>query len=129
MVIDYGKPDLVAVGTNSDVDTSEEDVVVVTDLAKMENSQFSVFIKAVLGTNTSLTIRYYYRYVIGGDWYVVPQRATSDGAISQAIDVLTTVLLYVRDFPISGAVAFKVTAQGTGGADSTVEAAIMQRNN
>lgn len=128
----FGKPNVLAKGTNDDVDTAEEDVVSVTDLGLLVNTQLSIFIDYALGTNTSLKIRYYFRAEKGGTWYQLPFRAESTGVLTNlpsVIDNTSPALAVVDQIPLPACFGFKVTAQGVGGANSSVTATIVGRDN
>jgi hypothetical protein len=123
---------VIAVGTNADIDTSEEDIVSITDLTYMGNTQFSIYFDYALGTNTSLQIRYYVRAEIGGDWYQIPIKNEATGVLTNLPSVISAsspALKTVEERPIPACFAFKITGQGVGGGNSTVTVTILQRSN
>ena len=121
--------------------TSEVTVLEVTDMTTLKKSQFSAFWDISLGDHTSMKLRYYFstgkqsgaNYV----YYQVPAKNVSTGVLGDIPSVADSTsptqsshLMFVEDFGISGAVAFKVTATGVGGAAGTVNTlTVMVRDN
>ena len=64
----YGRANLIATGTNADIDTLEEDVVVVTETENLVDSQLNIYYDITLGTHTSMEFRYYVRFAPYGNW-------------------------------------------------------------
>lgn len=132
MRIDYGRFSIAGEGTNADIDTSEEDVVVITDINQLDKSQATIFIDYDLGTNTSLKVRYYIRNEVGGSWYQIPLKNETSGVLVNSpsiIDSTSPASRVIEQLPIPACFAFKVTAQGAGGANSSVTAKVLVRNN
>lgn len=128
----YQSQFLVGSGSNADIDTSEEDIVTVTDETKLKVSQLSLFVAYALGTNTSLTLRAYARSDKAGDWHAIPKQNLADNTIdawSFVIDANTPATPIVIDLAIGAYMAFKVTGQGAGGANSTSTIKILGRDN
>ena len=132
MLVEYGKPNTIGEGTNADIDTAEEDVLVVTDQTYLVKSQVTVYIDYALGTNTSLLIRYYYRNEVGGNWYQAPVKVEATSILTNLPTTITSASpadRVIEDIPMSACMAFKVTAQGAGGANSSVTVKLLTRNN
>lgn len=128
----FGKPNVIAEGVNADVDTTEEDVVVVTDIGLLTDTQMTVFIDYALGTNTSLKVRYYTLNEVGGSWYQLPFRAEATGILTDLPATITSASpasRVVDSIPLPACFGFKVTAQGTGGADSSITVKLVSRDN
>jgi len=127
----HGRSNHIASGTNADVDTTEEDVVEVTDQVNLVDSQLNVYYTVSLGTHTSMEFRYYVRHTVGGDWFELPYRNDGTGAITSVPTQATasTPARFVDSLPLPACVAFKITADGTGGANGSVTAVIMSRDN
>jgi hypothetical protein len=123
--------DIIAEGTNSDIDTAEEDIVSVTDLKYTHFSQLSMYVTVDLGTHTTVDLRLYYRGEIGGTWMEIPKQNESSNTVESYYwrfdsGSPTPVVL---DIPISSAFAFKITGQGVGGANADVTVRLLARNN
>ena len=128
----FDKPDVVAEAANVDIDTSEEDIVTVTDPQYLTDTQFSIYFDYDLGTNTSMKIRYYVLNEIGGSWYQLPVKNESTGLLTDVPSVIGTgspASRVVEERPIPACFGFKVTGQGAGGANSSVTCKILNRNN
>lgn len=127
----YGRSDVLAEGANADVDTAEEDVVSVTTTGATPDSQLSIYIDHDLGTHTSMKVRYYYQNEASGLWYQVPLKTAATGILSDTPTVLdsSSPAKLVEDVPFSACFGFKVTAQGVGGANGSITAKILTRNN
>lgn len=129
MLISYGASDVIGVGTNSDVDTTEEDVVVITDPSKLQHSQATIYPTITLGTNTSITLRVYFQSKPGGTWVQESQKNASTSAIEGSSYVYSSPLDLPINIPIPACFGMKVTAQGIGGANSSVTVEVLARNN
>lgn len=130
--VEYGRPVILGSATNADIDTTEEDVLTVTDNILLSKSQLTFYVDYDLGTHTSLDLRFFYRDEIGGDWYQVPKKNTSDGTIDDnpfTIDANSPASRLVIEFPLGACYALKVTADGVGGANGSVTVKAMARNN
>lgn len=128
----YGRADLIGEATNADIDNSEEDILVITDLGKLTNSQLCHFITYSLGTNTSLSLRFYVLGEIGGTWHVLPRINEADGTLDPGtvvIDASTPASPLVYEMPLPACYGFKVTGQGTGGANSSITVRTLARDN
>lgn len=129
----YGKPDYIADGANTDIDTTEEDILEITEGDKLTDSQLTVYYDIVsFGTNTSIEFRYYVRHTVGGDWFELPYRNETNGEIAsvptEAV-AASTPAHFVDSLPLPACVAFKITGKGVGGANSSVVATVMSRDN
>lgn len=127
----FGKSDVIAEGTNSDVDTIEEDVISDTDIGDLSFSQMSMFVTMSMGTHTAVDLRVYCRNVVLGTWH---QLIKKDIALNTVEDDYyrfnsSTPANVVIDLPISACMAIKVTAKGTGGANAAVTVRLMGRTN
>lgn len=131
MLVSYGQSDLIAEGTNADIDTTEEDIVVVTDRARLEHSQVTLYPDITLGTNTSMILRVYFLDRYGGTWVQESEKDASTSAISGSSYVYTTAngLTLPVNIPMPACYGLKVTGQGAGGANSSVTVRILGRNN
>lgn len=130
--VEYGRPVSLGKATNADIDTTEEDVLIVTDNILLSKSQLTFFVDYVLGTHTSMDLRFFYRAQADGDWYQVPKKNTADGTIDDnpfTIDANSPAARLVIEFPMGACYALKVTADGVGGADGSVTVKAMARNN
>lgn len=130
--INFGKSNIIGVGTNSDIDTSEEDIVLITELTYMGNTQLSIYFDYSLGTNTSIQIRYYVRAKVGGDWYQIPSKNEGTGVLTDIPSVISASSpssRVVEERPIPACFGFKITGKGVGGANSSVTATVVQRSN
>jgi hypothetical protein len=122
----------VAEGSNADIDTSEEDIVAVTDPNLLTQTQFTIYIDYDLGTHTSLELKFYYRGEVDGEWYELPQKNLSDDTIDESpwiIDASSPADRFNIEFHVGAAYAFKITGIGVGGANGSVTAKIVTRNN
>lgn len=130
-VVYYGKPNLIAEGTNSDIDTLEEDIVSATEVGDLSSSQLTLFADITLGTHTALDLRIYCRHTKSGTWYQLIKKDLSTGNIEDDFHRFTssTPLSAVIDLPISACQAVKVTGKGTGGANATATVRLMGRTN
>lgn len=126
----YGRANVIAQGTQADVDTTELDLVVVTDALNLTNSQINVYYSFALGTHTSLEFRYYVRFAVGGDWYELPYRNDGTGAITSVPTQATgsTPTKFVDSLPLPACYAFKITVDGTGGANGSATATVLGRD-
>lgn len=132
MSINFGKTNIIAKGTNADIDTLEEDVVIATDIGELSHSQVTVYFDYDLGTHTSLEIRYYFRSEVDGSWYQSPIKNEVSGSlkdIPSVIDSDTPASRVIEDFPLSSCWGFKITAKGVGGANGSLTATVLKRNN
>ena len=126
----YGKAEHFAAGSLADVDTTELDLLTVTDGSLLTDSQLSVYINlSDIGTNTKVDFKYYVRFAVGGDWYELPYRNDGTGELSSVPTHMTAAGKFVDSLPLPACMAFKMTAKGTGGANSVVAATIMSRDN
>lgn len=128
----YLATDIIAQGANADIDTSEEDIVVITDRARLTDTQATLFIEYSLGTNTSLTLRFYVLREIGGTWGVLPRLNESDGTLDAGpviIDGSTPATPVVYEMPIPACMGLKITGQGAGGANTSVTITVLARSN
>lgn len=131
MAIYFGNSVILAEGTNSDIDTVEEDIVSVSDLGKVSTSQLSMSVDIGLGTHSALNLHVYVRYAISGAWVPLTKRDISTGIVEEDFwqfnsDSPTIALV---DLPLSACVAVKVTGQGIGGLNGSATIRLMGRNN
>lgn len=131
-IIGFGKADVIAEGSNTDIDTSEETIVEVTDNKYTTFSQLSLYGSlASLGTHTSLRLRVYHLDEVGGTYRQLCKVNTSTGAIEDnyyAVDS-STPAEFLLDIPMSASFGFKVTGQGVAGANASVTVKLLGRNN
>lgn len=129
----FEKPDVVAESAaNVPFDTSEVDVLVVTDLKYFKDTQYSIFYDYALGTNTSMKIRYYVQNEVGGSWYELPVKVEATSVLTTlptTINSDSPASRVVEERPVPACFGFKITAQGVGGAGSTLTAKVLQRTN
>ena len=128
----YGKPDYIADGVNADIDTTEEDILEITEGDKLTDAQLTVYYDVTYGTNTSIEFRYYVRHTVGGSWFELPYRNESNGQIASVPTIAlaaSTPTKFVDSLPLPACVAFKITGKGVGGANSAVTAVVMSRDN
>lgn len=132
MPVNYGPSDLLAESSNTDVDTTEEDVVSITDPSRLVNSQLTAYLTATsYGTNTSIEFRFYVMDRVGGSWFQIPKHNTTSGNLEDNpyILVAATNINMAVDIPLSACYGFKVTAKGVGGGNSSVSVRINGRDN
>ena len=133
----YTSQIIIGEGTNADVDTTEEDVVVVSDTNKLLHTQLTIYLDTVFGTNTSVEYRFYYQNQKDGNWYARPKWNASDNTLDDypaIVDSTSPVssgghVYTVFEFGLASCYGFKVTAKGAGGANSSCSVRIMSRNN
>lgn len=127
----YGRASIIAQGTQADVDTTELDLVTITNPGELTNAQFNIYYSIDLGTHTSMEFRYYARFADGGDWYELPYRNDGTGAITSVPTQATssTPTEFVDTLPVPACVAFKITVDGTGGANGSATATVLGRDN
>lgn len=130
-VVYFGKSDLISEGTNSDIDTVEEDIVSDTDIGDLSFSQLSMYVTTDLGTHTTVDLRVYCRNAVGGTWHQLIKRDVSTGIIEDDYFRFnsSTPANTVIDLPISACMAVKVTGKGIGGANAAVTVRLMGRSN
>ena len=120
---------IVAEGTNADIDTAEEDIVVVTDrLGSLKVNKLSIYFETTLGTNTSVDYRFYCQNEKDGSWFKIPQHNLSTNAVEDyKLSATSAVLNFVFSIELESAFGFKVTGQGVGGANSASTVKILGR--
>lgn len=132
-VIRYSTQAILGEGTNADIDTTEEDVVTITDLQKLNNSQVSLYINTTFGTHTSMQYRVYYRHQVDGDWFPRVKQNASDNTIDDfpvIVDASTPNSGdIVYSFDMDSCYAMKVTGQGVGGANGAATIKVLGRDN
>ena len=131
MSASYGRANVIAQGTQSDVNTTELDLVSITNPGDLTNAQFDIYYSIALGTHTSMEFRYYARFAADGDWYQMPYRNDGTGAITSVPTQATasTPTRFVDTLPVPACVAFKITVDGTGGANGSATATVLARDN
>lgn len=128
--------------TKTALGTTETDLVVIKDNEQpLRKSQLSIYLSAILGSHTAVNFRYYVSMKVSPinsvegsasdntDWYLIPTRNQATGVLSDIPTSLTTLLKGVEDLGFSTCCAFKVTAQGVGGAGGTAYANVCARDN
>ena len=127
----YNKADLLATATRASVGNVELDVLTVTDGAKLKDSQLSIYLKGVLGASTELAVRYYFRREVGGDWFLLPYKNETTGALTDLPSLLSSANLQTLDsIPMPACFAFKITVKGNNAtATASLEASVMSRDN
>lgn len=130
-VVYYGKSDVIAEATNSDIDTLEEDIVSDLDIGDLSFSQLSMYVSMSIGSHSTVDLRVYCRNSVGGTWHQLIKREVSTGIIDDDYFRFnsSTPANVVIDLPISAAMAIKVTGQGVGGANAAVTVRLMCRTN
>lgn len=126
----YGRANVIAQGTQSDVGTTELDLVVVTDALNLTNASINIYYDISRGSHTSLEFRYYVRFAVDGDWYELPYRNDGTGEITSAPTQATsnTPTKFVDSLPLPACYAFKITVDGTGGANGSATATVLGRD-
>lgn len=127
----HGRANLIGQNTIASLGTTETDVLVVTNQVNLVDSQLNAYIQASLGTHTSINIRYYARHRENGDWHELPFRNEGTGVITSVPTVIngTTPTRIVDSLPLPACAAFRITAQGVGGAGGSVTLTLMSRDN
>lgn len=130
-VVYFGKSDVIAEATNSDIDTTEEDIVSDTDIGDLSFSQLTMYATVDLGTHTALDLRVYCRNAVGGTWHQLIKRDIATGTIEDDFYrfVSSTPNSVVIDLPISSVMAIRVTGTGIGGANGSATVRLMCRSN
>lgn len=131
-VIAYTSGVIIGEGTNADIDTTEEDIVTVTSLDKLKNTQLSIYIDTTLGTNTSMEYRFYTQNEVGGTWYPRVKINASDNTLDDfpaIVDANTPTGAVMYEQPLASCFGFKVTGKGVGGANSAATVKILARDN
>lgn len=124
---------ILAEGTNSDIDTAEEDIVVITSLDKLNNTQLSIYIDTTFGTHTSMEYRFYQLNEVGGTWYPRVKINSSDNTLDDYPGIVDSstpnsgVIMYEQ--PLPSCFGFKVTGKGVGGANGAATVKILARDN
>jgi len=115
-------------GSNADIDTTEEDIVVINDIGDLKVNELSMYFDTTLGTHTALDYRFYYQNEKGGDWFPVAQHNLSTGEME---DYMLTAVAAIPDFifemRLASCFGFKVTGQGIGGADGASTVKVLGR--
>lgn len=120
-------------GTNADIDTAEEDIVVITSLDKLNNTQLSIYIDTTFGTHTSMEYRFYTLNEVGGTWYPRVKINSTDNTLDDypaIVDSSTPnsgVIMYEQ--PLASCFGFKVTGKGVGGANGAATVKVLARDN
>jgi hypothetical protein len=127
----YGKSDLLAVANTTTIGNVELDVLAITDGASLKDSQLNIYLKGVLGASTAISVRYYCRAEVGGDWYLLPYKNETSGDLENLPSILKSgVLQAVDSVPLPACVAFKVTVQGNNAtATAELNVRVMSRDN
>jgi len=127
----YGKSDLLAVANTTGVGNTEVEVLTITDGANLKDSQLNIYLKGVLGASTQLSVRYYCRAEVGGDWYLIPYKEELTGDLTNLPSVLKSALLQAIDsIPLPACVAFRITVQGNNAtANAELNVRVMSRDN
>lgn len=131
VLVYYGKADVIAEGTNADIDTLEADIVTEADLNDLSFSQLSMYVDVDLGTHTAVDLRVYGRGQVDGDWHELIKRDISSGLLESNSFRFnsSSPTKAVIDLPISATFALKVTGQGIGGANASVTVRLLGRKN
>ena len=130
MSVDFGTSDVIALGSNTDIDTAEEDIVSVTDLQYQTFTQLTSYITLTsIGTHTSFLIRAYFLDAKSGTWFQKQKVTISSGLVEDFYYKFTSAMSGIIDFPISAGFGFKITGQGVGGANANVTVKLLGRNN
>lgn len=127
----YGKADLLAVATLGTIGNTELEVLTITDGAKLKDSQLNIYLDGTLGASTQISVRYYARAEVGGDWYLVPYKNESTGDLENLASVLKSgVLRAVDSVPLPACFGFRITAQGNNAtATAEIGVRVMSRDN
>lgn len=127
----FGKADVIAKGTNSNISTVEADIVTIPDVGSLSFSQLTMYTDIVLGTHTQFKLRVYCQDEKAGTWYQLIKKNKSTGLVSDDFYLIdsTTPTKLVIDIPISGCFGLKITGQGVGGANATAAVRLLGRSN
>lgn len=117
-----------AVSLNTSTETT---VLEITDVTKLKLSQLTIYLTSVLGTNTSITYRFYYKPDNGTTYFPIVKQNISTNAIEDYAAVVSgTLLNFVLEFGLGSCFGFKITAIAAGGTTgSTATAKVLGRNN
>lgn len=117
-------------GNITALSTVETDLCIVTDPAKLKNTQISAYLSATLGSHSAVQFRVYVRHEDGGTWYPRVKQNASDNTLDDFPAVVDSPILALYEFPMPACTALKITAQGVGaGTDGVARAKLMARNN
>lgn len=118
-------------GSNAAIGTSEVDVVSITELELLKNTQLTIYINPALGTHSSIDFRFYYRNEKTGTWHVIPKQNISTNEIEPyaARVVSGSPDPFVLEFGLGSTFGLRITAQGTGGADGGAVIKVLARDN
>lgn len=127
----YGRANVIAQGTQADVDTTELDLVVITDAVNLTNNQINVYYDIDLGGHTSMEFRYYAQWQPDGTWFELPYRNDGTGEITSVPTQATssTPTEFVDSLPLPACYGFKITVDGTGGTNGSATATVLGRDN
>lgn len=131
MQISFGKPDVIADGSNTNIDTTEVDITTLSPSGDFRFSQLSLFVTMDLGTHTAVDLRIYYRESVGSTWHQVPKQNVNTGVVSDFFYRFdsNTPSPIVLDLPLSAAFELKITGQGIGGLNASATVKILARTN
>ena len=120
MQINYEKPVEVNKVTGLAVQTTETTIMTVTDENFTRQSQITGYFSVTLNTATNVKIRYYMSPDGGTNWYQVPTKDKTTGALTDLPSIINTtspvqtgVYKMVEDIPMSATTAIKITGQAT----------------
>ncbi len=115
-------------GTNADIDTTEEDIVVITNVGSLKVNELSMYFDSTLGTHTALDYRFYYQNEKDGSWVQVAQHNLSTGEMEDYVLTATASMLdFLFEMRLASCWGFKVTGQGVGGANGASTVKVLGR--
>lgn len=130
-MLNYGKPNYLGDGLTAALGDTELDLLVIDNQEMLTESQLGVYINlSAIGSNTTVNIKYYCRFEVGGDWYELPYRNEGTGVLSSLPTELTAAAKFIDSLPLPPCLAFKVTAIGDNAADDgAIAVTLLGRNN
>lgn len=107
-----------AIKTDTEIDTSEGDILIVRDFKFLQKSQVSVYFAVELGSATEVKFSYYVSPDGGLTWFKLPTRNDSTGLLSDIptkVDATSPtqggIIQVVDEFPMSATNCLKITGQ------------------
>lgn len=106
-----------AITTNTNITTSEADLLTVSDFKYFQKSQITCYYQVTLNSATQVKFRYYFT-PDGSTWYRLPAKNVSSGLLSDIPTIIDSTspttsgkIQTMEDIPLSGCLGFKITGQ------------------
>jgi hypothetical protein len=120
--------------------TSETTLLTITDGKATKFSQITNYFDIVLGSASSVRLKYYFSPDNGTTWYQIPTRNTSTGVLvdtpsvadatspAQTISAVSHIRV-VEDIPFSGSLGYKVTGTAVAASATLTSISVYGRQN